>query len=384
MHRYQVLNSVGDGAFGVVTKCVDRETGQQVAIKRMKERSRSWEECLELKEVKSLRKISKVNHENIVELKAVFRENDYLYLVFELCGPSLLTVIKGHPDGLPEPFIRNVLVQLLRGLVVVHQQGFFHRDIKPENLLFCGDTLKILDFGLAREIRSRPPYTQYTGTRWYRAPEVLFRHQFYNSPVDLWAVGAIAAELYTNRPLFQGASEVDQIYRICGVIGPPTPSTWPEGMKLAAKMGLRLSQTSGSKLAGLLPNASPAAIDFISGLLTMDPNRRLSAKNALAHPFLQGEQMTLSALDHRVEKRASRRPTLGIGLPPPEPTLPPEERPRAAPITPSPRTTLRRSWSQERLEQITRPLKQVDISRPVDYRIFEASGQSDDDLFDDI
>jgi serine/threonine protein kinase len=285
MNRYEVVDSVGDGSFGIVTKCLDRETGRHVAIKRMKERYRSWEECLELKEVKSLRKINKVNHENVIELKTVFRENDYLFLVFELCGSSLLKVIRTHPDGLPEPFIRNVLIQLLRGLSVVHQQGFFHRDIKPENLLFSGDTLKILDFGLAREIRSRPPFTQYAGTRWYRAPEILLHHQFYNSPTDIWAVGVIAAELYTNRPLFQGSSEIDQIYRICGLLGPPTALTWPEGAKLANKMGLKLSHINGGGLIGLLPNASRDAVDLIKKLLTLDPNRRPSAKNALTHPF---------------------------------------------------------------------------------------------------
>jgi protein kinase len=274
-------------------------------------------------------------------------------------------------------------VQLLRGLAVVHQQGFFHRDVKPENLLFCGDTLKILDFGLAREIRSRPPFTQYTGTRWYRAPEIVLRNQFYNSPADIWAVGAIAAELYANRPLFQGASEIDQITRICGVLGPPSPSTWPEGAKLASKMGLKFPQLHGSKLASLLPGASSDAIDFISRLLTMDPNRRPSAKNALCLPFLQGEQISLSELQARAASRAARRPMPSVKIAPRKELA--VDRPRAAPIVLSPRNHVRRSWSQKNLEQIGQALKQIDLSKPIDYRLFEAAGgPSDDDIFDDL
>lgn len=104
----------------------------------------------------------------------------------------------------------------------MHKHGFFHRDIKPENLLCNGPELvKIADFGLARETRSRPPYTDYVSTRWYRAPEVLLRSTNYSSPIDIWAVGCIMSELYTLQPLFPGRSEIDQIFRICSVLGTP-------------------------------------------------------------------------------------------------------------------------------------------------------------------
>jgi len=112
--------------------------------------------------------------------------------------------------------------QIFQGLAFMHRHGFFHRDMKPENLLCCGPELvKIADFGLARETRSRPPYTDYVSTRWYRAPEVLLHSINYNTPIDLWAVGCIMAELYTFRPLFPGTSEIDQIFKICSVLGTP-------------------------------------------------------------------------------------------------------------------------------------------------------------------
>jgi serine/threonine-protein kinase ICK len=122
-----------------------------------------------------------------------------------------------------EPVICHIMHQILQGLNFMHKHGFFHRDIKPENLLCMGpELIKIADFGLSREIRSRPPYTDYVSTRWYRAPEVLLRSTNYSSPIDVWAVGCIMAELYTLQPLFPGRSEVDQLFRICSVLGTPS------------------------------------------------------------------------------------------------------------------------------------------------------------------
>ena len=106
---------------------------------------------------------------------------------------------------IPPEFVRKIMYQSLKGLAYMHKHGFFHRDLKPENILVREGECKLADFGLAREIRSRPPFTDYVSTRWYRAPEVLLRSTSYNSPIDLWAVGAIMAELITLRPLFPGA-----------------------------------------------------------------------------------------------------------------------------------------------------------------------------------
>ena len=90
----------------------------------------------------------------------------------------------------------SLLPQVLQGLAFMHKHGYFHRDMKPENLLCMGpDVVKIADFGLAREIRSRPPYTDYVSTRWYRAPEVLLRSTMYSAPIDIWD-GSRSVELF--------------------------------------------------------------------------------------------------------------------------------------------------------------------------------------------
>ena len=283
MKRFEELGMLGDGGFGTVTKCRDKQTGDIVAIKKMKKRYTTFDECLQLKEVKSLRKIK---HENVAKLLQVFRENDQLYLVFEYCPDgSLLNLEQRKATPFPEPEIRFIISQLLNGLSFIHRQGFFHRDIKPENILWSGNTLKIADFGLAREIRSRPPYTEYVATRWYRAPEIILRHECYNSPVDIWAVGVIMAEMFLGHPMFQGTSETDQLFKIMSILGAPTVANWPDGVRLANKIGIRLPQQGPVSLASLMPKASPAAIDLIESMLRYDPSKRPSASQALQHRF---------------------------------------------------------------------------------------------------
>ncbi|XP_060868383.1 serine/threonine-protein kinase ICK-like [Metopolophium dirhodum] len=219
MNRYMTLNQLGDGTYGSVVLGQNIDTGEKVAIKRMKRKYYSWDEAMNLREVKSLKKL---NHANLIKLREVIRENDTLYFVFEYMKENLYQLMRSQSKFFPEQSIRNILYQILQGLAFMHRHGFFHRDMKPENLLCCGPELvKIADFGLARETRSRPPYTDYVSTRWYRAPEVLLHSINYSTPIDLWAVGCIMAELYTFRPLFPGTSEIDQIFKICSVLGTP-------------------------------------------------------------------------------------------------------------------------------------------------------------------
>lgn len=184
MNRYTTIKQLGDGTYGSVLLGRSIESGELIAIKKMKRKFYSWEECMNLREVKSLKKL---NHANIVKLKEVIRENDHLYFIFEYMRENLYQLIKERNKLFPESAIRNIMYQILQGLAFIHKHGFFHRDLKPENLLCMGpDLVKIADFGLAREIRSRPPYTDYVSTRWYRAPEVLLRSTNYSSPIDVW------------------------------------------------------------------------------------------------------------------------------------------------------------------------------------------------------
>ncbi|MBN3279611.1 MAK kinase, partial [Polyodon spathula] len=308
MNRYTILKQLGDGTFGSVLMGKSNESGELVAIKRMKRKFHSWEECMNLREVKSLKKLK---HANVIKLKEVIRENDHLYFVFEYMKENLYQLMKDRENKLfSESEIRNIMFQLISGLAFVHKHGFFHRDMKPENLLCMGpELIKIGDFGLAREIRSRPPYTDYVSTRWqYRAPEVLLRSSVYSSPIDMWAVGCIMAELYTLRPLFPGNSEVDEIFKICQVLGTVKKNDWPEGYQLAGAMNFRFPQCVPTHLNTLIPNASNEAIALMRDMLQWDPKKRPTTTQALLYPYFQVGQILGPPPQYVEQQKAQNKP----------------------------------------------------------------------------
>ncbi|XKL69507.1 hypothetical protein PGB90_007276 [Kerria lacca] len=202
-----------------------------------------------------------------------------------------------------------MMYQVLQGLAFMHRHGFFHRDMKPENLLCCGTELvKIADFGLAREIRSRPPFTDYVSTRWYRAPEVLLHSTNYNSQIDLWAVGCITAELYTFTPLFPGNSEIDQIFKICSIMGTPDKRDWYEGYQLASAINFTFPQFRKTPLYSVIPNAGENGIILMESLLYWNPSKRPTAQQALKMPYFQVGHKFNETETRNISKLNSRRP----------------------------------------------------------------------------
>lgn len=237
--------------------------------------------------MKNLREsLRKLNHANIVKLKEVIRQDNHLYFVFEYMEYNLYQIIKDRNKLFPGSKIQNWCFQVFRGLSYIHHHGYFHHDLKPENLVVTKDVIKIADFGLAREICSSPPYTDYVSTR-YQTPEILLQSSYYNASIDMRAMGTIMAELFTFQPLFPGSSEVDQIYKICSIIGSPNHQTWPEGLRLAASMNYQFPQLKSTNLSLVIPNASTEAIDLINSLLSWDPVKRPTAAECLHHPFFQ-------------------------------------------------------------------------------------------------
>ncbi|CAL8314955.1 unnamed protein product [Gadus morhua 'NCC'] len=211
---------------------------------------------------------------------------------------NLLQLIKARNKLFPESVVRNMTFQILQGLPFIHKNGYFHRDLKPENLLCTGtEMVKIADFGLARELRSLQPYTEYVSTRWYRAPEVLLRSPSYSSPIDLWAVSCIVAELYTLRPLFPGTSEVDEVFKICQVLGMLKKSDWPEGFNLATSLNFCLPKCVSTSLRCLVPNACHEGITLMKNMLQWDPCKRPSASQDHLHLPALCEKQTHPAQD---------------------------------------------------------------------------------------
>ena len=295
MEDYEMITRLGGGSFADVYKALEKSTGELVAIKILKRKYKKWDDCQELIEVRSLQKLhnestfNKPGEENIIKLKQVIfiKKTGTLNLIFEYMETDLLELMKScEPKTLKEDQIRDIMHQTLLGLAFMHKYGFFHRDMKPENLLLTRNKLKIADFGLAREIRSIPPYTEYVSTRYYRAPECILKSTNYNSPIDIWGLGCIMAEMYTHpQPLFCGSNEKEVLFRICSILGTPTHDIWNDGIRQANIIGMKFPTCQGTDLEKVIPEASSEAIDLMKLMIQWDPNKRATAKNLLNHPF---------------------------------------------------------------------------------------------------
>jgi len=236
MNKYKILKTLGDGTFGSVVKAINKKTRSIVAIKKMKKRYRKWENIINLPELKFLMKL---HHPNIVDIIEIIKHRNELNIVFEYLKKNVYQLTKDRKRPFNDIEVRNIMFQTLQGLAYMHRHGYFHRDMKPENLLEYNNTIKIADFGLTKAIRSAPPFTDYVSTRWYRAPEIILRASKYGPAIDIFAMGAIMAELYRSWPLFPGISEMDQIVKICKVLGTPKQSDWPEGYNQAHRIGFK-------------------------------------------------------------------------------------------------------------------------------------------------
>ncbi|KAF9606210.1 hypothetical protein IFM89_023665 [Coptis chinensis] len=313
--RYKLMNELGDGTCGCVYKALNLDTNEIVAIKKMRRKFCSWEECMSLREVKSL---CKLNHPNIVKLKEVVRENQELFFIFEYMEFNLYQIMRSRQSPLPEADIQSLISQVLQGLSYMHSNGYFHRDLKPENLLVTNDKIKIADFGLAREVSSKPPYTDYVSTRWYRAPEVLLQSSSYTPAIDMWAVGAILAELFTSFPIFPGESEADQLSKICCVLGTPDWTSLPEGLNLSGISNCTLTEVSPVNLSFVVPNASMEAVDLITKLCSWDPRKRPTAEQALQHPFFHVQMWVpyplLDPVKSKLDHNVGAKPKLELSL----------------------------------------------------------------------
>ncbi|KAF8761179.1 Protein tyrosine kinase [Rhizoctonia solani] len=219
-------------------------------------------------------------------------------------GGQSLQLIKSRKGkkALAGGLVTSIFQQVASALDHVHSNGYFHRDMKPENLLVTTTGLAnyLADFGLARETASRPPYTEYVSTRWYRAPEVLLRSRDYSGPVDMWAFGTIMAELLNLLPLFPGSGEMDQLKRINDILGDPSDAygfdengrrrgggPWPRGYELGKPLGYQFPRNYPTPLAQCFSKNVPRSlIECIEDLLRYDPAERLTAKQCLVHPFL--------------------------------------------------------------------------------------------------
>ena len=198
--------------------------------------------------------------------------------------------IKGRRHYLPEKRVKYYMYQLMKAIDHMHRNGIFHRDIKPENILLMEDQVKLADFGSCRGIYSKQPYTEYISTRWYRAPECLLTDGYYGYKMDLWGVGCVMFEVISLFPLFPGNDELDQVHKIHHILGTPEEALLDKFQRHASHMDFtefRLRRVEGAGIAKLIPQASPEVIDLIEKLLIYNADNRITASQALKHPWFR-------------------------------------------------------------------------------------------------
>ncbi|KAK7320193.1 hypothetical protein RJT34_04929 [Clitoria ternatea] len=296
-NRYQILEVVGKGSYGVVGSAVDGHTGERVAIKKINDVFEHVSDATRiLREIKLLRLL---RHPDIVEIKHIMvppsrREFQDIYVVFELMESDLHQVIRANDDLTPEHH-QFFLYQLLRGLKYIHTANVFHRDLKPKNILANADCkLKICDFGLARVSFNDAPsaifWTDYVATRWYRAPELCGSFfSKYTPAIDIWSIGCIFAEMLIGKPLFPGKNVVHQLDLMTDLLGTPPPESIARIRNEKARRYLsNMRKKQPVPFSQKFPNGDPLALRLLERLLAFDPKDRPTAEEALADPYFNG------------------------------------------------------------------------------------------------
>uniref|UniRef100_I3JH69 cyclin-dependent kinase n=1 Tax=Oreochromis niloticus TaxID=8128 RepID=I3JH69_ORENI len=324
VEEFQCLNRIEEGTYGVVYRAKDKKTDEIVALKRLKmEKEKEGFPITSLREINT---ILKAQHPNIVTVREIVvgSNMDKIYIVMNYVEHDLKSLM----ETMKQPFlpgeVKTLMIQLLRGVRHLHDNWILHRDLKTSNLLLSHKgILKIGDFGLAREYGSPlKPYTPVVVTLWYRSPELLLGAKEYSTAVDMWSVGCIFGELLTQKPLFPGKSEIDQINKIFKDLGSPSEKIWPGYSELPAVKKMTFTEYPYNNLRkrfGAL--LSDQGFDLMNKFLTYCPSKRISSDEALKHEYFRESPLPIDSSmfptwpakseQQRVKRGTSPRPPEG-------------------------------------------------------------------------
>lgn len=290
MEKYENLGLVGEGSYGMVMKCRNKDSGRIVAIKKFLESDDDkMVKKIAMREIKLLKQL---RHENLVNLLEVCKKKKRWYLVFEFVDHTILDDLKLFPNGLDYQVVQKYLFQIINGIGFCHSHNIIHRDIKPENILVSqSGVVKLCDFGFARTLAAPGEvYTDYVATRWYRAPELLVGDVKYGKAVDIWAIGCLVIEMLMGQPLFPGESDIDQLHHIMTCLGNLIPRHQELFYKNPVFAGVRLPEIKdieAEPLESRYPKLPEVVISLAKKCLHIDPDKRPFCADLLHHDFFQ-------------------------------------------------------------------------------------------------
>ncbi|XP_066594574.1 cyclin-dependent kinase 1 [Prorops nasuta] len=293
MDNFIKIEKIGEGTYGVVYKGKNKKTGDIVAMKKI--RLENDDEGVPSTAIREISLLKELKHPNIVRLIDVLMEEPRLYLIFEYLTMDLKKYMDSLGNGkLMEPStVKSYLFQITQAILFCHQRRVLHRDLKPQNLLINQQgIIKVADFGLGRAFGiPLRVYTHEVVTLWYRAPEILLGSDRYSCAIDIWSIGCIFAEMATKKPLFQGDSEIDQLFRIFRILKTPTEEIWPGCTKLTDYKATFPNWVTNHLKTQVKP-LNEDGLDLLQEMLIYDPVRRISARAALKHSYFKDLDMS--------------------------------------------------------------------------------------------